>query len=343
MPVLLNVGLIWSFASGRAYNLPAAGIPCTGGQHKGAKSITKGTALAQLLAVDMEKDPVVTAFPLQPKRDRGIKGPSELLIITKRGWIKKINADMLENITAKGLNLMELAKGDCVISVQQVWNDADEYAAGNTSGFDLLVTTRLGIGRVINTLSLPASSRAAKGKRAIFLQSRDEVVAACILGKPNSNSAEDPELTDSDDDPANVGDYSSVDDSDTGDESADDTDVTVSDDGSISNSSKFALLMTSKGYGQLTQAEEFADSFAHRRRGKMVMKLFGKSPFSIGRLMSADKKDDISANKLSPVKGFLKGVEVCSLADEVSVLFFSGCFSNRSDIFSSSFAPERVS
>jgi DNA gyrase subunit A len=143
---------------GRAFRLRAYEIP-------DSTRTARGTALVNLLTLPPGE--VVTAnFPVRSFEDEG----AYLLMITKRGVIKKTPLNEFANIRKNGLLAVGL-------------NDDDELLAVNLSNGerDVLLATHDGMAVHFSEKDVRSMGRGARGVRAITLANGDSVVAMDVV------------------------------------------------------------------------------------------------------------------------------------------------------------------
>ncbi len=142
---------------GRVYRKKAYEIPESG-------RTAKGTPIVNLMPIG--KDESVTAvIPIREQKDDGY-----LVMVTKRGIIKRTHISKFENIRSVGLIAISLREEDSLISVK--------YTSGNE---DLFTVTKKGMSIRFNENDVRAMGRSAGGVKAITLSEGDEVIAADII------------------------------------------------------------------------------------------------------------------------------------------------------------------
>ncbi len=142
---------------GRAYRLRAYEIPDSTRQ-------ARGTALVNLLTLPPGEN-VTAVFPI-----RNFEGEFYLVMVTKRGVIKKTRLDEFSNVRRNGLNAIGLDEGDELLAV--------DLSDGTR---DVILATREGMAVHFNEKDVRPMGRNARGVRAITLASGDEVVAMDIV------------------------------------------------------------------------------------------------------------------------------------------------------------------
>jgi DNA gyrase subunit A len=142
---------------GRAYRLRAYEIPDSTRQ-------ARGTALVNLLTLPPGEN-VTAVFPI-----RNFEGEFYLVMVTKRGVIKKTLLDEFSNVRRNGLNAIGLDEGDELLAV--------DLSDGSR---DIILATREGMAVHFNEKDVRPMGRNARGVRAITLAPGDEVVAMDVV------------------------------------------------------------------------------------------------------------------------------------------------------------------
>ncbi|MBI2873122.1 MAG: DNA gyrase subunit A [Chloroflexi bacterium] len=125
---------------------------------------TRGTPLINVINIP-ETDQVnaVVAVP-------SLSGSYYLALATRRGEVKRLNLSDLANIRSNGLNAMDLAGGDELVSAR-LCQESD----------DLIILTRMGQGVRFPVRQLTVRSRQAGGVRGIRLDKGDQVIAMDVV------------------------------------------------------------------------------------------------------------------------------------------------------------------
>ncbi len=142
---------------GRAYRLRAYEIPDSTRQ-------ARGTALVNLLTLPPGEN-VTAVFPISK-----FEGEFYLVMVTKRGVIKKTRLDEFSNVRRNGLNAIGLDEGDELLAV--------DLSDGSR---DIILATREGMAVHFNEKDVRPMGRNARGVRAITLAPGDEVVAMDVV------------------------------------------------------------------------------------------------------------------------------------------------------------------
>ncbi len=144
---------------GRAYRLRGYEIPDSTRQ-------ARGTALVNLLTLP-PGETVTAIFPV-----RSFEGGKFLVMVTRRGVIKKSPLTEFANIRRSGLNAISLDENDELLAV-----DLSDGAR------DIILGTRDGMAVHFNEKDVRSMGRNARGVRAITLAPGDEVVAMDVEEK----------------------------------------------------------------------------------------------------------------------------------------------------------------
>jgi DNA gyrase subunit A len=142
---------------GRAYRLRAYEIPDTTRQ-------ARGTALVNLLTLPPGEN-VTAVFPI---RDFTVEG--YLVMVTRKGVIKKTKLDEFSNVRRNGLNAIGLDDDDELLAV--------DLADGTR---DVILATHDGMAVHFNEQDVRPMGRNARGVRAITLAPGDTVVAMDVV------------------------------------------------------------------------------------------------------------------------------------------------------------------
>jgi DNA gyrase subunit A len=142
---------------GRAYRLRAYEIPDSTRQ-------ARGTALVNLLTLPPGES-VTAVFPI-----RDFEGDNYLVMVTRKGVIKKTKLDEFSNVRRNGLNAIGL-------------DDDDELLAVNLSdgSRDIILATHDGMAVHFNEKGVRPMGRNARGVRAITLAPGDSVAAMDVV------------------------------------------------------------------------------------------------------------------------------------------------------------------
>lgn len=139
---------------GKVFNLRAFEIPEAG-------RTAKGTAIVNLLNISGdEKISVILPIKKNETLDK-------LVLVTKKGIIKKTDVDNFENIRSSGIVAITLDEGDELISAFLSKDDEE-----------IITTTRQGKAIRINISEMRSIGRVARGVKLIKLKPEDEVVSS---------------------------------------------------------------------------------------------------------------------------------------------------------------------
>ena len=114
-----------------------------------------------------DKEQITTLFFV-----RDLKCSSNLLFLTKKGYIKKVSLSRFENIRKKGIIAIILKENDELIDVKNV-NEND----------NLIIATYLGRAICINESEIKESNRLSRGVRGIKLKENDYAIGLIIINK----------------------------------------------------------------------------------------------------------------------------------------------------------------
>ena len=136
----------------KCYRIPEAG------------RAAKGTAIVNLLNLG-EGEVVTTLFPISDMEE-----DSNLVMVTKQGFIKKTHLSQFSNIRQSGIIAIGLREEDFLISVLK------------TTGKDVIIVgTKDGMSITFDEEDVRPMGRTATGVRAITLRDEDEVVGVCKI------------------------------------------------------------------------------------------------------------------------------------------------------------------
>lgn len=124
----------------------------------------KGRAIVQLLQLE-QNETVISTLPVQEFVDG-----KYVVMVTKKGIIKKTDLMSFSNIRANGIIAMSFDEGDALLG-----------AALTTGKENIFLATRLGQSIRFNEDDVRAMGRTARGVKGIELDAADEVVALEIL------------------------------------------------------------------------------------------------------------------------------------------------------------------
>ncbi|HXO17011.1 MAG TPA: DNA gyrase subunit A [Candidatus Dormibacteraeota bacterium] len=142
---------------GRVYRLRGYEIPDTTRQ-------ARGTALVNLLTLPPGEQ-VTAVFPI----DR-FEGEKYLVMVTKRGVIKKTKLDVFANVRRNGLIAINLDQGDELLSV--------DLSDGSR---DIILASTAGMAVHFNEKGVRPMGRVARGVKAMSLEKGDAVVAMDVV------------------------------------------------------------------------------------------------------------------------------------------------------------------
>ena len=146
-------------SKGRVYRLRAYEVPDTTRQ-------ARGTALVNLLTLPPGEE-VTAVFPIDK-----FEGEKYLVMITRKGVIKKTKLDVFANVRRNGLNAIDLDEGDDLLAV----NLSDGTR-------DILLASEKGMAVHFNEKHVRAMGRNARGVKAMTLEKDDAIVAMDVVEK----------------------------------------------------------------------------------------------------------------------------------------------------------------
>jgi DNA gyrase subunit A len=142
---------------GRVYRLRGFEIPDTTRQ-------ARGTALVNLLTLPPGEE-VSAVFPIDT-----FGGEQYLVMVTRRGVIKKTKLEEFANVRRNGLNAINLDEGDELLAV--------DLSNGSR---DIILGSALGMAVHFNERNVRPMGRNARGVKAMTLDSGDAIIAMDIL------------------------------------------------------------------------------------------------------------------------------------------------------------------
>lgn len=143
--------------TGRVHKIKAYAIPEVG-------RTARGTAIINLLNITSEEK-ITAVIPIRDLQSQGY-----LVMLTKKGIIKKTSMESFSKISARGLIALNLRDGDELISVFRT--DGSQ---------ELFISTQNGMGIRFKETNIRPMSRTASGVRAVKLKHDDCVVDAKVL------------------------------------------------------------------------------------------------------------------------------------------------------------------
>jgi DNA gyrase subunit A len=142
---------------GRVYRLKAYQIPAAG-------RTAKGLAIVNLLKL-MPGENIAAVIPASKTEERAF-----VLMVTKRGIVKKVSLAAFRNISQKGVMAVNIKEGDELRSVLMTG-----------CGEDIFIATSLGMGIRFNEAQVRPMGKAATGIHGIRLKENDFVIGACVV------------------------------------------------------------------------------------------------------------------------------------------------------------------
>ena len=163
-----HADLLFFTSRGRVFKLKAYEVPV-------ASRTAKGQALVNFLKLAPEE----TVSAVLP--DDQMQDASFLMMITKKGTIKKVALSQFDNIRTSGLIAMKLKDGDSL-----------EWAKPTSGNDDIMMVSRNGQSIRTNESAIRAMGRNAAGVRAMKLRESDEIVGMGII--PDGKDSQDDQL-----------------------------------------------------------------------------------------------------------------------------------------------------
>jgi len=161
---------------GKVFKLKVYEIPEKG-------KVSKGEAIVNFLSLS-EGEKVSAVLTCSPQKHFSLMGFKEkndqkfLIITTKKGLIKRVAIDSLENVRRNGLLVIGLDKNDSLTSVKP-----------STGDDEVFLITRAGRSIRFLEKEIRKLSREARGIRGIKLSSDDEIIGLEVLSKKKSQEA----------------------------------------------------------------------------------------------------------------------------------------------------------
>lgn len=144
-------------SKGRVYRLRAYEVPDTTRQ-------ARGTALVNLLTLPPGEE-VTAVFPIDKFEDE-----KYLVMVTRKGVIKKTKLEEFANVRRNGLNAINLDEGDDLLTV--------DLSDGTR---DILLASELGMAVHFNEKDVRAMGRGARGVKAMTLEKGDAIIAMDVV------------------------------------------------------------------------------------------------------------------------------------------------------------------
>ncbi len=173
--------LLFFTNSGKVYQVRAYEIP-EGTRISKGKSIFNFLSLSQqenitsILAVSKDKSKPRRQEsglrPQAPEKTKDGNGPGYVVMVTKDGVIKKVEANSFENVRRSGLIAITLKGGDSL-----------RWARLTTGQDELILATKKGQAIRFSEKDVRPMGRTAAGVRAVRLKKGDEVVGMDAIGK----------------------------------------------------------------------------------------------------------------------------------------------------------------
>lgn len=149
--------------NGKAYPLNLGEIQPSNGRH------SRGTPLIVLLPSSVQGDPNIITTQLLLSEQTSA---ADLLLLTKRGRIKRVPVAEIANLSKRGLTVVKLKDGDELLSA--AFSQPGEFVVLATSGGRLLRFE-------VNDQQLPVMSRGAQPQQAVRLGKQESLVGFVTL------------------------------------------------------------------------------------------------------------------------------------------------------------------
>lgn len=143
--------------TGRVYRTKTWQVPEAGRNAKGTPVIN---------VIDLEEGEKITELLTVPEFESNVS----LVMVTRSGIIKKLDAENLKNIRRTGLRAINLKEDDELIAVRELRGDKD-----------IFVATEQGMAIRFNQSDLRSLGRNAAGVKAITLNEGDKVIGAEVI------------------------------------------------------------------------------------------------------------------------------------------------------------------
>lgn len=151
--------MIFFTSAGRAYSIKVHTIP-------EAPMTSKGKPIINLIRT--EKDETITAVT----HHKDFSADQYLLIVTKKGHVKKLSLNLLKNMRVSGLKVTELPEDDSLMDVLVL-----------SPGDEVVIATKKGMSIRFKEEDVRPMGRIAYGVRAIRLRPKDEVVSVDVVNE----------------------------------------------------------------------------------------------------------------------------------------------------------------
>ncbi|MGE0201866.1 MAG: DNA gyrase subunit A [Candidatus Melainabacteria bacterium] len=149
---------------GKVFSLKVLNLP------EGSRN-SKGLAIINLLP--MEQDETITAVVPLAEMDPD----RTLIMLTRQGWIKKIELNNFENIRRSGIIAIGLDDGD------ELW-----WVKAADKGCELLIGTSMGMSTRYTTDELRPMGRTARGVTSMKLRQGDEIVDFSVIAPTHAGN-----------------------------------------------------------------------------------------------------------------------------------------------------------
>lgn len=151
--------MIFFTTAGRAYSIKVHTIP-------EAPMTSKGKPVVNLIKT--EKDEFITAVT----HHKDFSADQFLLIVTKKGRVKKLGLNLLKNMRVSGLKVIDLPEDDSLMDVLVL-----------SPGDEVVIATKKGMSIRFKEEDVRPMGRLAYGVKAIRLRTKDEVVSVDVVNE----------------------------------------------------------------------------------------------------------------------------------------------------------------
>jgi len=265
--------LIFTTNRGIAYSIRAYQVPL------GART-AKGVPLPQVLPISQEER-VTTVLPVDSFKDE----EEHLVLLTKRGFVKKTPLKAFETISQRGLVIISLEEGDSL-----------SWARRCLPHEEILIATRNGFASRFTAADLRSSGRKSRGVRALNLRAGDsmadmDIMRAAVVSAGDKSKSSTSSSTST-------------------------TDQGKGKSGGTENGASYVLAVTEQGYGKRISIDEFR---TQKRGGKGVIIIKFKSKSKSNSKKQQEKEEEIQEEEEDDCGDALSCMRVCAPGDEVVI------------------------
>jgi len=157
--------LLFFTDKGKAYQLKMYELP-------EGKRATKGKSIVNFLSISSEER--VTSVLVFPKKEKDLA--PFLVMVTKKGIVKKVDANSFKDVRRNGIIAIKLLKGDEL-----------KFSFLVNKGENIILASKRGQAIMFKESDVRVMGRAASGVRAIRLKGDDEIVGAGVADLKNKD------------------------------------------------------------------------------------------------------------------------------------------------------------